>query len=98
MTGNIIRLQFDKSLSCLASNPYGKTIYDEQVRGRLDSNKKNIIEFPSFIDDIAISFIQGFFKNIVKEMGFGGFMKKVEIRVSSEELHQKILDNILGMQ
>ena len=89
MTDNIIRLQFDKSLSCLAGNPYGKSVYDDQVKGKLDFKCKNIIEFPSYIDDIAISFIQGFFKNIV--------MDNVEIRVSSEDLRKKILDNVLGL-
>lgn len=97
MTDNIIRLQFDKSLSCLAGNPYGKSVYDDQVKGKLDFKCKNIIEFPSYIDDIAISFIQGFFKNIVKEMGLGAFMDNVEIRVSSEDLRKKILDNVLGL-
>jgi len=57
-----INLSFKNSVVALAGNPYGKNVYKEQVVPKLGENEDRIIiSFPSQIEYVTSSFIQGFF-------------------------------------
>lgn len=66
---NKVILYFEKTLTNLAGYEFGIEIYEEQVKGKIDTNKEFFIEFPKQIKVVASSFVQGFFEEIVNEIG-----------------------------
>lgn len=92
---NKINLVFDKQLTRLAGNPFGAEIYDNQVKDKIDWSTKNEIIFPNQIDRIAISFIQGFTKEILKRVEKNEVEKLFIFKASSPELEKKIINNIM---
>ena len=90
----IIKLVFKKDLTKLAGNAFGKNTYETQVENIIDFNKPIIFEFPSQIDRIASSFIQGFFNKIINEIGIGGIEQQITYISSIPELKEFILDNL----
>lgn len=76
----IIVLEFNNTISRLAGNSYGKTIFESQVRDKINYKGKNVIEIPSNIEDIAISFVQGFTEEIFKNITRDDFNKYFEVK------------------
>lgn len=91
---NKINLEFDKMLTRLAGNMYGSEVYNDQVKNKIKWEEQNQIIFPDRIDRIAISFIQGFSKEIVKKIDKNEIEKLLIFKVSSKELEEKILNSI----
>ncbi len=91
---NKIELIFDKTITRLAGNEFGYKTYLDQVVNKIDWNNKNIIVFPKEIDRIAISFIQGFVRDILKKIDKNNIGELVIFEASSKELEEKILNNI----
>lgn len=91
---NKIILKFDNSITGLAGNPYGVLEYEKQVKGSFKWDEKNEIVFPSHITKIGISFIQGFFSEILSKIDKRSIDKYLFIKSSSEELTNKIMENI----
>lgn len=89
-----IYLKFGQQESSIAGNPYGESVFDEQIKDKMDFSVHTTIIFPNQIDDIAISFIQGFFKNMIEQVGTETCRKQITIKAGKEELVQKIWDNI----
>lgn len=94
MEKNMIDLKFDKSISVLAGNEYGYEEYKKQIQEKFDINKINLITFPDNIKKIAISFVQGMFRDILNQIDKNELEKYIEIKSSSEELTEKIINNI----
>ena len=94
MEKNNINLEFDKTISGLAGNEYGYEEYKKQIKEKFDIEKLNIITFPNNIEKVAISFIQGMFRDILSKINKDELEKYVQINSSSEELTQKIINNI----
>lgn len=94
MERNNINLEFDKSISGLAGNEYGYEEYNNQIKEKIDMNKINVIIFPNNIEKVAISFVQGMFRDILSEIDKEELEKYIEIQSSSDELTKKIIDNI----
>ncbi len=92
---NYIKLKFDKTITRLAGFPYGEAVFNEQIKGYVDFSKPITIEFPEQIVKIASSFVQGFFKGIIYEVGIEEIGKSVEIVTSNLELKQTIISNLL---
>lgn len=61
---NKISLIVDKSISRLYGYELGEEIYIKQVKNKVDYNQINIIEFPDNIENVALSFVQGFCADI----------------------------------
>jgi len=94
MENNIIELSFDKMIAGLAGNDFGYEEYRKQIEGKFDYNKKNIIIFPEQIKKVAISFIQGMFRDILEKINKEIIEEYIEIQSSSDQLTNKILNNI----
>ena len=90
----LIALKFDKTLSGLAGYEYGKDIYKEQVKDKINFKQKTCIEFPDNIQRIASSFVQGFFEEIIANAGISSVGNAIEIKCVNEELRQSIIDNL----
>ena len=94
MENNVIELVFDKTIAGLARNDFGYEEYKKQIKDKFEYNKKNVIVFPEQIKKVAISFIQGMFRDILEKVDKCKIEMFVEIRSSSEQLTTKILNNI----
>lgn len=91
---NKILLTFDKTITRLAGNEFGYKTYKEQVEKNIKWNEINEIAFPNEIDRIAISFIQGFARDILKRIDKNDIESLLIFSTSSKELELKIINNI----
>lgn len=89
---NKINLSFDKKLTNLAGYDFGVRVFEEQVKNKLDFNEKFELVFPDEIRMIASSFVQGFFADIVQQIG----LKATEenLVVSNEKLRNSIIKKL----
>jgi len=94
MENNIIELKFERTIAGLAGNDYGYEEYKKQIKGKIDYKKNNTIIFPEQIRKVAISFIQGMFREILERIDKNEIEKYVTIESSSEQLTKKIVSNI----
>lgn len=89
-----IRLNFDKTQTCLGGFPYGQRIYKQQVARKINTTKPVEIIFPAHIEMVAASFVQGFFSEPMKQLGHSGIKKYIKISSASERLTQEIWENL----
>ena len=94
MENNIIELKFERTIAGLAGNDYGYEEYKKQIREKFDYNKNKPIIFPVKIRKVAISFVQGMFREILEKIDKNEIEKYVTIKSSSEQLTKKIVSNI----
>lgn len=94
MNENRIELNFDKMIVGLAGNDFGYEEYKKQIKDEFDYKSKNIIVFPDNIKKVAISFIQGMFRDILEKIDKNNIEEYVTIISSSEQLTNKIISNI----
>ena len=92
---NVIRLEFEKSLSGLAGYDFGLAVYYEQIEKKVNLEGKNIVVFPDNVQRVASSFTQGLFAEIVKKIGYDGVEKKIEIRARTKELEYRIYEDLI---
>lgn len=94
MEKNKIELKFNDELTGLAGNPFGQTIYQKQIAPYFKPEQINVIVFPDHIEDVAISFIQGLFKDIYNQYGYDKLKNIIEIKAKDSFLEHKIWENI----
>ena len=94
MESTRVVLVFDKMITRLAGYEFGKEIFDNQVKNRVNFSTEVIVEFPEQIIKIASSFVQGFFEKIIDEVGFDEIGQRVKVVTGSEELTKSIFDNL----
>lgn len=87
---NRLELEFPKSISRLAGNALGREIYEKQAKSKIDYAKMNIIVMPKTIEDIAISFVQGFTQEIFNEINKDEFTNYFKI-----EGNPKVVDKFM---
>lgn len=92
---NTFELEFGNTITKLAGNDFGCEIYNTQVRDYIDFTQDITIIFPNRIDSIASSFVQGFFDEIVANIGISGIENMVEIISSIPNVKKIVIDNLL---
>jgi hypothetical protein len=92
---NNFELELEKTITKLAGNPLGKKIFQDQIMGKIDYESHITIIIPGRIDTIASSFIQGFFEDIVKNIGISGIEDKVNIISSIPDIKTLVIQNLL---
>lgn len=90
-----IELDLDRSVTRLAGYEYGKSVFDNQVKDKIDYNDSIVIVFPSNIVKLASSFIQGFFGEMVENIGISGIEEKVSIESSNPKIHRDVVNNLI---
>lgn len=91
---NTIELEFNKADTRIAGNPYGKEVFRTQVQNKIDYQTKNCIVFPDQIEKIASSFVQGFFSEVIKKVGYARFGEVITVKASSIELEKQIIEDL----
>ena len=89
-----IELTFPKDLSKLAGNVFGRNTYLQQVKNVIDLSKNIAFVFPTEIDRMASSFVQGFFDEIVNEIGISGVEEQIDFESSIPNLKDFVLENL----
>lgn len=79
-----IELKFNNSITRLAGNTFGQDIYNKQVKDEVDFEGVNTIVIPSYIEDIAISFVQGFVYGILERISKDEFNKHFIIEANNK--------------
>lgn len=89
-----INLKFSKSITRIAGNPFGKEIYENQIKDNMDLENVNKIIFPKSINGVSISFVQGLMYDIVEKKGKQYFKEHFilfsENRVVNDKLQKSI--------
>ena len=80
-----IELIFNKSITRIAGNPYGKQIYNEQVKDKVDLNAVN---------GVSISFVQGLMYEIVEDKGKNYFKEHFELFSNNPVVNEKLQKSI----
>lgn len=91
---NKIELAFDKALTNLAGYEFGMKIYNEQVKGKIDLNKNFVFVFPKQIRVVASSFVQGFFSEIVEQIGLMATEERTIIESENERFAKSLLEKL----
>ncbi len=91
--GDIV-LSFDKLVTNLAGNRFGRKTYAEQVKAHINTEEKNYIILPDQIEDIASSFIQGFYSEISEVYGKGKALQVLELKSANPYVIEKIRESI----
>lgn len=96
----VITLNFDKTHpSGLAGNEEGQKVFSDQMQSHLDNydgSRKIRIVFPSYVERIAISFIQGLTVELANRFGRAALAGIVEFDTSDSELTAKITKDMLA--
>lgn len=93
--GTKIKLQFDSTLVGLAGNPFGKKTYEDQVKRKAKVGEDIILVIPARIQRIASSFIQGFFKEWLENVGVEGIREHVTIECENPKIKELIFKNLV---
>ena len=94
----IVLILKDKTLTKLAGNPFGRELFQEQVKDKVDLNQRFLNVLPEQIDYLATSFVQGFFGEIYKQIGRDGMEKNFDISAPSIKNPKKsIMDKLMIM-
>lgn len=89
-----IELAFDKMINNLAGNRFGREIYQSQVKAKIVLDVKNIISLPLQIEDIASSFIQGFYSELSEKYGKEQALEMMELQSDNTYVMEKIAESI----
>lgn len=84
---NRIKLLFTNNVNRLVGDKLGKDTYEKQVKEFINFTKLNIVVIPYTIDDISISFVQGFTQSIFENIRKDEFNKYFKVTGS-----QKVVD------
>lgn len=90
----VINLTFDKKLTNLAGNRYGRDVYAEQLEKEVVPDKEIIAIIPSRIEDIAVSFIQGIYAVLSEKYGKKNAVKLLRLQTDNAEIMDKIENTI----
>lgn len=92
---NKVTLLLSEDIIGLAGYEYGIQIYESQVRNNIDINKDFYIEIPSNIQFVASSFVQGFFSNIIDQIGLSFTEQRAKILSENANIKEKFLKKLI---
>lgn len=91
---NKVTLSIDKDIVSLAGYDFGKSIYCSQVKEKIDINKNFSIEIPSNVKFVASSFVQGFFSDIINEIGLLATEERIRIISENTKLSKSVMSKL----
>lgn len=91
---NKVTLNIDKDIVCLSGYHFGKSIYCSQVKGNIDISKNCNIEIPTNVKLITSSFVQGFFSDIIDEIGLLTTEERIHIIHENTLLSKSVMNKL----
>ncbi len=87
---NIIPLHFEDNAVVLVGKNNGKKVYKKQIKNLFKYDAINVLVFPEYVKYASISFIEGMFYIIRKNIEIEKVEEYIKIESSSESLINKI--------
>lgn len=87
-----IELKFNEEITSLAGNPFGRQIYESQMKKKFDMNDINYLIFPEQIEMIGSSFIQGLFYEYINKYTSEEILE--HIKIDNEDLLEDFKDGL----
>ena len=84
-----IKLIFNGSLSSLCGNPFGKKVFDDQVKKYMSDDDQIKVIIPDSIDSVSMSFAQGFVSFVAEKYGMPNVTKHLIIYSAHERVMRK---------
>lgn len=84
-----VELVFDKLITSLAGNRFGREIYKTQIAGKMTEEGVSAI-LPEFIEDIASSFYEGIFAELNEQYGTERAHEMLSIYTQNEYINKKM--------
>ena len=81
-----ISIEIPATVKSLTYNPYGKEVYEKQVKNQVDFADMNEIIFPDQVEKVSSSFVQGFFADVIDTIGIDAISRHFTIVSPSEKL------------
>lgn len=81
-----INVKIPPTVKSLTYNPYGKEVYEKQVKEYIDLTDMNEIVFPDQVEKASSSFVQGFFADVIDTIGIDAISAHFTIVSPSEKL------------
>lgn len=85
-----IILKFGKADTALAGFEYGLSVFNEQVKEKIEGESEFEIVFPDQIELVASSFVQGFFADLIESVGLSEIRNNIVITAKDDDLTNKI--------
>ncbi|MBE5868263.1 MAG: hypothetical protein E7293_04790 [Lachnospiraceae bacterium] len=89
-----IKLSFDKMITNLAGNRFGRETYKNQVKNQVAMEQEFCVIIPDVIEDIASSFIQGFYSELCEKYGNEKARQLMKLTSPNEYVTNKIQESI----
>lgn len=89
-----INLVFPKAITRLTGNPYGREIFNKQVKDKINYSEKVEFVFPEQIIMISSSFVQGFFDEMISTVGLVDVENMVSVVAAGLDVDKVIWDNL----
>ena len=86
----IIKLIFPATTTCLTGNKFGRKIFTEQIKPKLDFCDDINVKLPATIDDVSTSFIQGFYTFLSNAYGKEEALSIMKFSSENQETEEKI--------
>lgn len=84
-----INLKFNKELTNLTGNAFGKEIYNSQIEDKIAEEKICAI-IPDNIEDISSSFYEGIFSKLIEQYGIEKAHELLMIYSTNDYINKKI--------
>lgn len=81
-----ISIEIPATIKSLTYNPYGKEVYEKQVKDYVDLSDMNEIVFPEQVEKASSSFVQGFFADAIDAIGTDAISAHFTIVSPNEKL------------
>ncbi|MBO5435310.1 hypothetical protein J6A31_05795 [bacterium] len=92
---NRVALTFNKNIVALGSRENGRNAYAEYARGKLNPNEDFYIEVPDTIKWVSSSFVQGFFEEIVNQIGYSLTQKRMHIICTNTKIAKDFKNKLI---
>lgn len=84
-----IDLKFDKTMTSLAGNRFGREIYNSQIEDKITEDGVSA-KIPDNIEDIASSFYEGIFAKLTKQYGVDKAHELLQISTKNDYVDEKM--------
>lgn len=94
MKTNKIILEFPTTISRITGNVYGQSIYEKQIKPKLDESSINEIHFPKHITGISISFMKGLMSEQLSKYGKESIFEHFKFTSLHPDVEKSIKESI----
>ena len=92
----IIELNLPKATEDLSGNKLGRTVYNEQIKEKLNNVESVKVVIPEQIHDVGASFVQGIYAYLSEKYGKARALDIMQLECINEDANKKV-QRIIGI-